>query len=364
MDGLCMDSFATETRSDSSLQHALSVVTGSAPTRAATHQVVRRCHQIARAALRQQQRTGSLREDVLGEDIDDLAMDAIASLFKRDAQGRFPELRRYFNEVPLQDRAPKALLEDLRRLVQSAVTDWLFEAYRAADRSLSNQIRSLKRAVRQREDVRLRRRGTTQWLEVTGADSPRSPDQDVAPRTERPMPLSALEARLTSAVPEATSTADLLDTAVRALQSHPSYESAYPLTRLAQAMRAAYTRVQAPTEHTGPTTHPDRPLFRTEELWDHLKATLSTLQDKKRATYVGQGKVDASTYTAYFRALRDRLAARFIPPGDPDMTHYEALSKHLPSLAKTAYRDEHRARFEYLEQQARAALIDRLEELV
>ena len=359
-----MDPSAPSRRSRSSLQQALAIVTGSAPTRPATRRVVRRCHQIARASLRQQQQTGSLREDVLGENIDDLAMDAIADLFKRDAQGRFSELRQYFDEVPLQDRPPKALLEDLRRLVQSAVTDWLFEAYRAADRSLSNQIRSLKRAARQCDDVRLRRRGTTQWLEVTSAASPSDRTQDVGPRTGRPMPLSVLEAHLASAVAEATSTGDLLDTAVRTLQSHPTYEPAYPLTRMAQAMRAAYARVQATTEHTGPTTHPNRPLFRQEELWNHLDATLSTLQDEKRATYVGQDKVDTSTYTAYFRALRDRLAARFVPPGDPEMTHYEALSKHLPDLSKAAYRNEHRARFEYLEQEARAALIDRLEEIV
>ncbi|MFP4229344.1 MAG: hypothetical protein ACLFTE_11030 [Salinivenus sp.] len=359
-----MDSSATSTRSRPSLQRALTNVTGPAPTRAAIHRVVRCCHQIARASLRQQQRTGSLREDVLGEDIEDLALDAIADLFKRDAQGHFPELRRFFDEVSPQDRPPKALREDLRRLVQSAVTDWLFEAYRAADRSLSNQIRSLKRAARQRDDVRLRRRGRTQWLEVVRADSASGPAQGVGPRTGRPMPLSVLEAHLASAVADACSTDDLLDTAVRTLQSHPTYESAYPLTRLAQAMRAAYARVQATTEHTGPTTYPERPLFRREELWNHLDAVLSTLQDEKRATYVGQGKVDVTTYTAYFRALRDRLAARFVPPGDPDMTHYEALSKHLPHLSKTTYRDEHRARFEYLEQQARTALIDRLEEMI
>jgi len=359
-----MDSSVTATRSPSSLQHALTVVTGPAPTRAATRRVVHHCHQIARATLRQQQQTGSLREDVLGEDVDDLALDAIADLFERDAQGRFPELRRYFDEGPLEDRPPKALLEDLRRLVQSAVTDWLFEAYRAADRSLSNQIRSLKRAARQHEDVRLRRRGTTQWLEIIEGEPRSGSPHEAASKTGRPMPLSVLEAHLAGAVAEAASTGDLLNAALRILQAHPSYESAYPLTRLAQAMRAAYARVQATTEHTGPTTRPERPLFRQEELWDCLDATLETLRDEKRATYVGQGKVDATTYTAYIRALRDRLAARFVPPGDPDMTHYKALSKHLPNLSKTTYRDEHRARFEYLEQHARAALIDRLEDAV
>jgi hypothetical protein len=178
------------------------------------------------------------------------------------------------------------------------------------------------------------------------------------------MPLETLEAHLTGAVAEASSTSDLLEAAIQALRAHPDYEAAYPLTRLAQAMRAARARVQSVTEHSDPTTYPDRPLLKEEEIRHYIEKSLSALRDEKRPTYVGKGKVTGETYAAYFEALRDRLEARFVPPGNPEMTHHEALAAHLPGLAREEYREEHRARFEYLERQAREALVSRLQEII
>lgn len=346
------------------LREALVVTLGLAPTQRATRQVVYRCHQIACATLRQQKQTRSLREDVLGEDVEDLAMDAIAGLFERDDQGQFPELQQYFGGSVDRDRSEDQLVEDLRRLVQSAVTDWLFEAYRAADRSLSNQIRSLKRAVKGRDDASLQRRGRTQWLQITAGPDGDLRDAGRHRATGRPMPMETLEAHLTSAVAGASSTGDLLEKAIKTLRVHPDYEAAYPLTRLAQAMRAARARVQSVTDHSGPVSRPDRPTLRPEETRLYIEKTLSTLRSEKRSTYVERGKVDAETYAVYFEALQDRLEARFVPPGDPEMTHHEALMEHLPGLTKEKYRDQHRARFEYLEQQAREILVDRLQDIV
>jgi len=340
---------------------------------------------MACAYLRQQRQTGALREDVLGTDVEDLAMDAIAGLFERDEQGQFPELRRYFSDRELGSARPESLEEDLRRLVLSAATDWLFEAYRAADRSLSNLIRALKRALSSRRDAHLRRRGQTLWIEIqTGAavgderatdrdgedpsDSADTPPDEEDGRADhwsgRPMPMETLEARLTGAVADAPSTGDLLDVAIEALRAHPNHAASYPLTRLAQVMRSARTRVQAVTEHEEPVSTPDHPLLQTGELEPLIERVLTEVREDKQSTYVGTGKVDEDTYGAYFRALRDRIEARFVPPGDPEMTHFDALSAHLPGLSRETYRTVHRARFEYLDQCVREALVDRLQEVV
>jgi hypothetical protein len=176
--------------------------------------------------------------------------------------------------------------------------------------------------------------------------------------------METLEARLTGAVAEDPSTGELLDVALEALRAHPHCASAYPLTRLAQVMRAACTRVQAVTEHNGTVTTPEPPLLQADELLPLIDRVLAAVRDDKQPTYVGAGKVDEDTYRAYFRALRDRLEARFVPPGDPDLTHFEALADHLPGLCRAAYRNEHRARFEYLDRCVREALVDCLQEVV
>lgn len=345
----------------STLPAALETVLSEHPTRRAVRRVVDRCHQMACAYLRHQKQTGALREDLLGENVEDLAMDAIAELFERDDEGHFPELRRYFDNRSVDPVDPAAVEDVLRRLVLSTVTDWLFEAYETADRSLSNVIRNVKRVLTPRENVRLHRRGSTLWLEI---DAEKETEAPPARGRGRRMPMDTLEAYLTGAVAENTATRELVDVAVETLRDHPDYEAAYPLTRLAQVMRAARVRVQAVTEHSGPVSVPDAPLLRTEEIQTAIEQSLEALREEKRSTYLDTEKVDEQTFTAYFRALYDRLEARFVPPGDETLTHYEALSTHLPALSKEAYREDHRSRFEYLDQCARQVLVERLRDVV
>lgn len=329
--------------------------------------MVDRCHRIARAYLRQRRRSQALREDILGEDVEDLAMDAIADLFERDERGRFPELRQYFSDCSPKETSACTVEQDLRRLVLGRVTDWLFEAYRTADRSLSNLIRALKRVIEKRDDARLHRQGRSLWLVIPAeGDWPLDADQSRQRRevTRPRMPMETLESHLTGLVAENPSTGELLDKAVETLRTHPAYEAAYPLTRLAQVMRAARVRVQAVTEHPAQVSFPDAPLFQSDEIVELIERTLKETSRNKHSTYVGSGKVDEHTYTAYFRALSDRLEARFVPPGNLDMTHYQALSAHLQDMSKEQYREHHRARFEYLVRSAQEALIDHLRQVV
>lgn len=318
---------------------------------------------MACAYLRQQKTTGGLHEDLLGEDVDDLAMDAIAGLFERDEQGRFPELHRYFADRDLNGMSAADAEAVLRRLVMGAVTDGLFEAYRAADRSLSNLIHNLKRVLDDRPHVELRRRGQTLWVEGRpGADS--RAGEAAGREPGRAMPMDTLEAHLTGTVEDDPTTGELLDEAIETLRAHPTYRAAYPLTRLAQVMRAARVRVQAVTDHAAPVSQPDAPLLRNGEIEEAIVESLREMREEKRSTYVASGKVEEDTYAAYFRALHDRLVDRFVTPGDERMTHYEVLSNHVADLSRAEYRTQHRSRFEYLEQCAREVLADRLREVV
>lgn len=355
-----MHNRSTASSSDADLQTALQTTIGPAPTRRAVRTVVDRCHRMACAYLRRQQRTGALREDVLGEDVDDLALDAISDLFARDADGQFPELQRYFTDRDLSASASPTAHHALRRLVMGTVTDWLFEAYRTADRSLSNAIRALKRVARSHDTAVLTRRGGTRWLEAT----PRDEATDAAPTSARGrlMPMETLEAHLTGALADNPTTEDLLNRALTALEAHPDYESGYPLTRLAQVLRAARVRVQAVTEHRAPVTYPHDPLFRAEEVEAAIERVIAALRSEKRPTYVENGPLDASTYVAYIQALRTRLQSRFVSREDAALPQHEALALHLDNLSREQYRATHRSRFEYLNRCARERLVERLQE--
>ena len=371
-----------------SFSNALSGALSSEPTRLAVRVVVDRAHRMACAYLRQKQQSGRLRADVLGEDVEDLAIDAIAGLFEQSDDGQFPELQRYFADEEVTEMSPSALEREFRRLVMGTVTDWRFEAYRTADRSLSNLLRVLKRVAKKRKDVRLQRRGGRLWLlpetgsppddtktssssvgtssasaaSVNGTTAEGSSPEERAGSSARRMPMDVLESHLTGAVAEASSTADLLSAAVRTLRRHPTYDVGYPLTKLAQVIRSAQVRVQAVTDHESPVSTPSSPPLRPEETEEFLEQCIEEIREAKRSTYVETGKVEAATYRAYICALRTRLRARFVPKTE-DYTHYEALSAHLSSLSKEEYREVHRARFEYLVRQAEEKLTEHLRRL-
>ncbi len=435
--------FGDDSGSGPPLAALLRDVLSECPRRRAVKALAQRCHQGAQAYLRKRTRSGTVRREVLGEDVGDLALDAIANLFERDEEGRFPELRQYFwshfhGEGPIREEklhdmicaAEEASLESaLRRLVWSAAGDWLFEAYRVADRSLSNQIRSLKRAVKECPEATLGERDGAPW--VVG-------ETEDAGDGGRQMPIETMEACLAGAVAEARSTADLLQRALRALRAYRAYETAYPVTRLAQAMRGARAQVQSAagfaTEHASSTTTPGAPPMRCREVEAMIERALEALQEQKRASYVEAGKVSEEMYRAYFRALGDRLRAEYVsrtdgrddeegrspdtgrsgdegrenerawegraapvsgndiaengsveqgkeghgpkethPPREGarqwdvpphDLTHYEALAHYLTDLSKATYREKHRARFEYLYQEAERELKKHLREVV
>lgn len=360
-------------------------VLGPTPSRQAVKALARRCHRMARAYLYKQDRMDGLRTDVLGDDTGDLALDAIADLFERDEQGRFPELRRYFQGYFEREDTLQQLVSDakeaeirsaLRQLVWSAVGDWLLEAYRAADRSLSNQIRALKRAAEESAETTLTKRKGKPWVVV-------EVNKKSSPEAGRLMPIETMEACLAGAVAEATSTGDLLHRAVLALRTYQVYEAAYPVTLLAQAMRGARAQVQSVTEHAGAADDTGRSVLRAGEVETMIEECLEALREEKRSTYIGEDKIDEVTYRAYLRALGDRLRAKFVPREESactlarrntedsteeetpyDLTHYEALARHLEDLSKETYRAEHRAKFEYLFQEAEDRLTSQLREAV
>ena len=347
------------------LRAVLLVVVSNTPTRHAIRALVDRCHRIAAAYLRHRQRTGHLHRDLLTEPVGDLAFDALGDLFARDAHGRFMELRGYFatgDERAAEEvrAATEATLERrLRGLVLSAVSDWLFATYRTADRSLARLIRRLKRVAGEMGGARLERRGRTLWVVAAGEEDGGGGHL---------LPPETLEARVAGAVAASTCTRDLLEAALCALRRGSGCQAAYPLTGLAQVLRAAETRVGAATAATEvyPTTTTSgeaegraarAPLLRPEEARGLIAQSVEAVRAAKAAHYVQRQGLDAQAYQAYFAAIADRLRAQFVPPGDPELTQQAALERHL-GCGRAAYRAEHRAQLEYLARLTRTHFVE------
>lgn len=361
-----------------SLPQALAALVGGGAGPQAARVVVAAAHRLAKAALR----TATTNRQLQGLSLDDQAMDAIAELFERTSEGRFPVLEAYFDtcfdEEPVDDApdalrrlSPKAALQRLRPLVQGAVTDRVFESHGETDASLSRIIRAVKRAVRNRDQAALHRRLGTVCVALAPhepADGGRSSSGLLS--AGRPtVPARRLAAGLAGAVRAGAQVPDLVDEAAAFLRGHPIYAPSVPVTLLALAIRTATVEVgcsgqaaDAPAPGRRYVLPRSLRRLQTSDVEAVLDASLADVEAAKRSTYVAEGRLTPARYAAYIEAARGYLAARYLPPTDPFLTQHEALRLHLPDLTRTAYRESHRSVFEYLVRAVRSTFEERLQQ--
>lgn len=334
-----------------SLRSLIASVVSADPSRVKTKGFVHHCHSLACAYLQQKRNVSGMARE--GISLEDMALDCIAELFERNAEGRFERLVEYFSTVSWQEIDDDELFAATRRLVFTAVNDRLFEHYRESDPSLSRIIRGLKRAARKSRDVRLERFNHRHWVVLAG-------EGDVTGNKPL-MPPEFLEGHLAGVVREGTTLVDMLDHTAQILRAQFVYRQAVPLTPLALSVRAAMARVQEAITDDEPGSPAERPYFAEELVEESIEHTVREVQRDKRSTYVETNKVDEQTYDTYCLAIRDRLLFLYTYRDGHDATHFRMLQRYMLGLSEADYRREHRSIFEYLFQCTHRALIERLQ---
>jgi hypothetical protein len=271
--------------------------------------------------------------------VDDLALDCIAELFERDADGGLVVLQDYFGDLGATDRDAAGLQIDLRRLVLSKVNDALFRRHRDVDPGLGRIIRNLKLGARSHPRACVRRHRGVAWL---FAD-----ESAAAAGLNRPLaPPSLLEGYLAAAANETTQIPQVLEAFCAFARDHPFYVAGFPLSRFAVLVRGAFSHLH---RSVNGSSLPEAPaLLERRETLAVLDSVVEAVRADMQASYVGRGKVAADTFEAYLRAGRELLAARFVEANREDLSYYEALHRHLEGLSHRAYREAHRHRFEYV----------------
>jgi hypothetical protein len=301
---------------------------------------------MASVYLAARQRGGTLRLDLLGGSLHDLAIDCVAPLFERDKGGSFPQLLTYYNSVNWTMLDEAELLACTRRLVFSKVNQQLAHLYKDADPSLERILRNLRNALRRSADAREERVSGDLWISL---------DPDDPSRRRLPVvSLEYLEIHLIPCVQDRMSMPEVLEALLGLLRSHTSYRPAVPLTVCALAVRMAFSRLgrEIPEEQTK-----TEEFLRPEEVRRMIDQATNKVEREKFLSYVGRGKVDSCTYSRYFSAIRDMLDAEFIQRDGHDRSFREYLAAHLPGLTDPAYRENHRCHVEYLAKLSRAAFL-------
>ena len=168
-------------------------------------------------------------------------------------------------------------------------------------------------------------------------------------------PFEVLEAYLVTSLCRNPQFSQAVSAFVNFASEHPHYSNAHPVSGFAQALQAAF-------KHTGDALYSEQEgtPFLESEVKKAISIATGSVRSHMYAVYVGPKKVDVSTFEAYFRAVRDILATRFVSGLVPATSYREALGLYIPNLSKTLYQQRHRHILEYLVKLSQARLIDYL----
>jgi hypothetical protein len=293
--------------------------------------------QIAAASIQSKVRLGSLWTAPLGLAVEDIAIDCIAPLFARDAQGRFSVLHAYYGRLDWEKMSEEELLSYTRRLVFSSVNQGLVKLWKQTDPSLEKLLRNLTAAIRASDRLEIRARMGHNHVLLKSA-GPSGVEREE-------MTQEYLEAMLSQYVREGFSMKGTVDAVVKLLEEQEVYRREVSLVRLGIAIRAVCARSALPLEE--PPCSKDGGLL-DQEIASSIRMSVSQIRERMEKAYVARGKTDIETYSRYFEAISQSLLARYADQDGEGLSLFSSLALMIPGLTFEAYKGEHRAILEYL----------------
>ena len=340
-----------------SLTAVLDDVLRENPTAAASRQLLHKCHHLAIAYLRRRSHAGRLDASLFGISLEDLALDCVAELFKRDEAGRYVQLESYFDSPTRVGNDEAALEIALRRIVFSAVNEGLFRRYRELDPSLGRIIRTIKRHVASGGALELNRDQSMPVLMIRGEEN--------NGRSRPWMPQDLLEIHLHNTLSGDVSVDTVLDVVADILRNDSQYAPSIPVTEVALAMRSVLTRLHASDveEECDPEeAYESKDL--SSVVRSHVEACTDEVMENMEELYVTERGIPPGLYRAYFKTAEDILIMNYVDPSAPQESLRVALCRHIGEIPSKAYRKQHQAILEYVVKLTQRQLLSRVAALV
>lgn len=296
------------------------------------------CRNLAEAYLRVR-RVGHVAA-YRGQSVEDLALDLVADLFRRDGAGRFVVLREYFDPIPTE---PEDAVGRLRRLVFSRVGEGLFDQHRHFDPGLARIIRNVKAAAR-RLGLPIEARRGARWIHFGPEDAH--------------LPVIAaeiLESLLTGRIGDGVALETVLRTIADLLDDQDTYRRSVPVVLVASAVRSSWIRIQ--THGHEDEVLPGFDGYSGDGFRPLVAVALGRIRPDLHRSYVETGKVDESLFRIYLKVVASFLSDATADAEQADRSLFERLADELPGLDRVEYGLRHRARLEYMARCGRDALV-------
>jgi len=303
-----------------------------------------RCKDIALAYLKYKVKTNDAYLSELFPNLEDLAWDCVADLFKQGNEGHLIVLESYFEHYDLDTVKKSTLQTELRKLVFTAVNDGIFRIYGSYDPSLRKLIRNIKLAANDLAEVEVIKVHGENTIRIVGSENYELPI----------IPVEILEIRLFHRIQEKMNMPEVLRIVYKFLQSQTTYRAEVPIVQFALSLRKVYTRMN---EYQSDEAIYSARNFMNGELREIIQAIISRKKEEFHKTYVETGKMTEQLFKVYLKTVEHILHDEYVEDHPEADSYFEHLSRELPQLPKHEYRSHHRQYLEYLTKKVRDDLL-------
>jgi len=292
-------------------------------------------------ALRHLERKQLARKGVLqqtGLTLDDLALDCLAEVFRRDRSNKLVELVQFVGdrELDVENASDELLLASLREFVSRKINDCLFRIYQEIDPPTGRILRNLKLAIEKSKNARIvERLGESYVVPISGSLRPNSPLLTYEDIEEKVRGMAAKDTRIPV----------ILGQFMEWLSAQESFHRSVRLSTLAVSIKGAFE--QLGRIDGSEVADPDEGMLSSDVL-TVIYHVCQELDTELRPRYTGKGKTDNVTFSSYLQAIGGILKNEFLEDSIEYETYFEHLRKAVPSMTKEDYLQHHRTVFEYI----------------
>jgi len=346
---------------------------------------------IALSYLKYQEVTGkniSLDKRGAYNDLEDVAMDCIATLFMRDSNNQFTQLRKYFADVmnnPVELDNSELLIK-LRGLVIKKTKQELSRIFRERDPEGAKILRNVRVALKSATDLDSFKEMGREFIYSAILATSSKYDPDIILTKTNFIPPENSNAQLKEimnrnlrrhlpAIPERIlrqqflihySPKDPVSILIRKMlwivARHSEFQNYVALDVVVNMIRLMnqemfHERMVSDVESESPLDN-----LRHKEIDQAVNESIEFITQKIKKQYVHKNKIDQKKARIYLNTINDLITD--LASGKNTDSNFNYLIRYLPDLTQRRYREEERSIFEYLVKLAKGALIKKLETLL
>lgn len=275
--------------------------------------------------------------------LEEMAVDAIAELFERNALGEYVQLRRYFLTYLKENRAEEDWIVLLRRLLISRTEQALFRIFRERDPEYAKILRGIKLAVSKNSQFKIIENLQGNFIVKHGSHFELGRRKAFTDPVETEMVMKYLFAffRPADTIPS------LLEKTFTALNTRFDDFQAIEIQEAVRILRTYRRVIQGSSKLEGMdgVFSVEKNLLQ-EDVKKRIQGIRKDLFQKIERDYLGKGKVDERMAQGIKNALSHMMNDMMVEGSICANLSY--IQEFLPEMTKERYQREIRTKFEYL----------------